>query len=409
MVIAAIFSASEFAYFMLSPEEKKNLEAMHTKRADKILRLLVNPERLIATHIVSNLILSFFIISVSAFLLNQITMFSLGKFTGILLQLLTISVVVLLTGKILPKLIAQKNTLRVITFSIQIVAFAQKVLSPLVFLFIRFNSLINHQILPNRNNLSIDELSDALEQSDDGETQDRKLLLGIVNFSIIEVSEVMKPRIDVVSVDIETDFDELIRIINDSGYSRIPVFSETFDSINGILYVKDLLPFLNEGKNFKWQELIRSSYYVPETKKIKDLLQEFLHKKIHMAIVVDEYGGTEGIITLEDVLEEIVGEITDESDEIESYYSRIDDYNYIFDGKILLNDFYKIVQLSEELFEPLRGDADTLAGLVLEIKGEIPLANETISLKNFRFTILSVDNRRIRKVKFTLEKNLKIR
>jgi putative hemolysin len=214
---------------------------------------------------------------------------------------------------------------------------------------------------------------------------------------------------DVVAADTATRFTELIQIINDSGYSRIPVFSETFDNIKGILYVKDLLPFLGEKENFKWQELIRPGYYVPETKKIKDLLQEFLDKKIHMAVVVDEYGGTEGIVTLEDVLEEIVGEITDESDEVESYYSRIDDNNYIFDGKILLNDFFKIVKISEELFEPIRGEADTLAGLILEIKGEIPPVNETIMLKNFSFTMLSVDDRRIKKIKFTIDKNFKSR
>jgi putative hemolysin len=410
LLISLIFiSASEFAYFSLSPDNKKSLEGMHIARSKNVLRLLMSPDKLIATHIITNSIINFLIILLSAFLLNNVPVFSLENLTGILLQIIAISSVILIFSKIVPRLIIQNRVLKILLITVYPLIIAEKIFYPFVILFIRVNSLLNYSILPDHNNLSIDDFSEAFSNNDDATTEDRKILLGIVNFGNIEVNEVMKPRMDVVSVDIETDFPELIHIINDSGYSRIPVFTETFDNIKGILYVKDLLPFIGENKNFKWQELIRTGYYVPETKKIKDLLQEFLEKKIHMAIVVDEYGGTEGIITLEDVLEEIVGEINDESDEVESYYSRIDDFNYIFDGKILLNDFFKTVQLSEELFESIRGEADTLAGLILEIKGEIPPVNQTIPLKNFSFTILSVDDRRIKKVKFTLDKNLKTR
>jgi putative hemolysin len=408
-IISAIFSGFESACFSLSTDQKASLDGMRKKSSEKVLTLLSDTEKLIATLIITNIIVNLLIIFVSAFLLNQFPAFSLVSLSGIALQIGIISLAILVFSKILPKIYGRRNALGFALIAVYPVFIARKIFSPFIFLLIRLNTLMNLRIIPNRNNLSIDELSDALDNTNDVVTEDRKILMSIVNFSNIEVSEVMKPRMDVVAADTATRFTELIQIINDSGYSRIPVFSETFDNIKGILYVKDLLPFLGEKENFKWQELIRPGYYVPETKKIKDLLQEFLDKKIHMAVVVDEYGGTEGIVTLEDVLEEIVGEITDESDEVESYYSRIDDNNYIFDGKILLNDFFKIVKISEELFEPIRGEADTLAGLILEIKGEIPPVNETIMLKNFSFTMLSVDDRRIKKIKFTIDKNFKSR
>lgn len=403
------FSCAKYAFLSLSHEDKKRLEGLNKARSKNVLRLFKSPEELMATLIIANSIIIFLVVLFTIFLLNHFPLFSLENLTGILLQVIIISSAILIFTKILPKLIIQNRVLRIVLGSVYTIIIAQKIFFPFVFLFIRFNSLLNLGFLPNRDNISIDDLSEAFGNNDVEATEDRKILLGIVNFGNIEVSEVMKQRMDVVSVDIETDFSELIQIINESGYSRIPVFTETFDNIKGILYIKDLLPFLGDNKNFKWQELIRPGYYVPETKKIKDLLQEFLEKKIHMAIVVDEYGGTEGIITLEDVLEEIVGEITDESDEVESNYSRIDESNFIFDGKILLNDFFKITQVSEDSFESIRGDADTLAGLILEIKGEIPPVNQTISVKNYSFTILSVDERRIKKVKFTLEKNPKTR
>jgi len=375
---------------------------MQKNRSRKVLKLISDPEQLMATLMTVNLAVNLLIILTSAFLLNHFPLFALSSLQGILLQILAISLLIIIFGKLLPKIYAHNKSLTFALFSVNFLFIAQKLVSPISRTLLRLTSIINRSLLKTTGNLSINELSEALDQDKGVVTEDRKILMGIVNFSTIEVSDVMKPRMDVVAADIEYDFLRLIQIINDSGYSRIPVYAETFDNIKGIVYVKDLLPFLGENENFKWQDLIRAGYYVPETKKLKDLLQEFLDKKIHMAVVVDEYGGTEGIVTLEDVLEEIVGEITDESDEIESFYSKVDENNYIFDGKILLNDFFKIVQLPEELFEPLRGEADTLAGLILEIKGTIPPANEVIPLKDFSFTILSVDDRRIKKVKFTL-------
>ncbi|MFW5978992.1 MAG: transporter associated domain-containing protein, partial [Bacteroidia bacterium] len=218
----------------------------------------------------------------------------------------------------------------------------------------------------------------------------------------IDAKEIMKSRIDVIAVDINTEFNKLINIIIDSGHSRIPVYEETFDNVKGILYIKDLLPYMQKKEDFSWQSLLRPPYFVPETKKINGLLKEFQHNKIHLAIVIDEYGGTYGIVTLEDILEEIVGEITDESDTDEAYYSKIDNNTYIFEGKTLLNDFYKILNIPDDFFKDIKGDADTIAGVILELKGEIPKKNETIQYKNLTFEIESSDKRRIKKVKVVI-------
>ena len=248
----------------------------------------------------------------------------------------------------------------------------------------------------------MNDLSEALDLPSTEIEEDEKILKGIVQFGNIDVKEIMKSRIDVFAIDIITPFRDLLPQIIDSGYSRIPIFEESFDNIKGILYIKDLLPHLHKSNTFKWQSLIRPPYFVPETKKINDMLEEFQSKKIHMAVVVDEYGGTHGIVTLEDILEEIVGEITDESDEDETVYTKLDDSTYLFEGKTLLNDFYKITNSKYDIFDDVKGDADTLAGLILEIKGRIPKKKETIKYGNFAFIIVSADNRRIKKIKVTI-------
>lgn len=245
----------------------------------------------------------------------------------------------------------------------------------------------------------MDELSDALDITTDGIAEEKKILHGIVNFGNIMVSEIMKPRIDVVAVEDDTTFSDLKKIVVESGYSRIPVFQNSFDGVKGILYVKDLIPFIEKDNSFRWQNLMRSPYFVPESKKINDLLSEFQQKRIHMAIVVDEYGGKNGIITLEDILEEIVGEISDESDDDVQLYSKIDNLNYLFEGKVQLNDFCKVVSCDDDIFDDIRGDAETLAGLILEITGRIPAKNEKVRHKNFNFTIDAVDNKRIKRIK----------
>jgi gliding motility-associated protein GldE len=248
----------------------------------------------------------------------------------------------------------------------------------------------------------MDDLSDALELASDDINEDEKILKGIVNFGNINVSEIMCPRIDVTAIDIKLGFNKVKSIIIESGFSRIPVYFGSFDSVKGILYAKDILPYTNSPDNFKWQALTRPPHFVPETKKINELLKEFQIKKIHMAVVIDEYGGTSGIITLEDVLEEIVGEITDESDEDETMYRKIDDRTYIFEGKILLNDFFKIIEAEDDPFEEVRGESETLAGLILELTGEIPQKGQVITCRNFIFRIESADKRRIKEIRVEL-------
>jgi gliding motility-associated protein GldE len=265
-------------------------------------------------------------------------------------------------------------------------------------------SFVNKRISDYNQNISVDDLSQALELTSPGDlTEDKEILKGIVRFGNKSVVEIMRSRVDVVSVDLKDNYADIMKIINDTGFSRIPVYSETFDNIKGILYIKDLLPHVHKGNSFRWQSIIRPPFYVPETKKIDDLLEDFQKNKVHMAIVVDEYGGTSGIVTLEDVLEEIVGEITDEFDEEEKFFTKIGENKYLFDGKTLLNDFCKVIGVDEDIFEDVEGEADTLAGLILELKGEIPLKNDTILCKNFVFTIEAVDNRRIKQIKVEIK------
>ncbi len=251
----------------------------------------------------------------------------------------------------------------------------------------------------------MDDLSDALDLASDDINEDEKILKGIVNFGNINVSEIMCPRIDVTAINIKLGFNKVKSIIIESGFSRIPVYSGSFDSVKGVLYAKDILPYTDSPDNFKWQSLMRPPHFVPETKKINELLKEFQIKRNHMAIVIDEYGGTSGIMTLEDVLEEIVGEITDESDEDDTLYRKIDEKTFIFEGKVLLNDFFKIIEVEDDPFEDVRGESETLAGLILELTGEIPQKGKIINYRNFKFRIESADKRRIKEIRVELAGN----
>jgi gliding motility-associated protein GldE len=285
--------------------------------------------------------------------------------------------------------------------SVSIIFFLLLIIAGLIALnFKQLRSFLTNQ----RSNISKDEISDSADMPFDDMDEDEKLLKGIANFGNINVSAIMCPRIDVTSIDIKSRFDEVVPVIVESGFSRIPVYSGSFDSIKGILYAKDILPYANYPADFKWQTLLMQPYFVPETKKINDLLKEFQIKKIHMAIVIDEYGGTSGIVTLEDILEEIVGEITDESDEDDFLFRKIDESTYIFEGKILLNDFCKTVNAEEDIFDDVRGEAETLAGLILELTGEIPQKGQTITHKQFSFSIESADRRRIKEIRVEIKK-----
>lgn len=399
LIASALISGSEVAFFSLSPVDLSQLERKKSRSGRTVSLLLDDQESLLATIVVANNFVNVAIVIFSALITDLMVEVTGSPAFAFVLKVVIITFLLLLFGEILPKLYANLKPARFALFMSQPLFFLDKLLKPLSLLLIKSGSLIYSRSSHKRDNLSINDLSYALDIAAPSLKEDKKILKGIVDFGNKAVTEIMRPRIDVISVDTSTAMNKLISVIIESGYSRIPVYSETFDDVRGILYVKDLLPHHQKGDSFRWQTLIRPPYFVPETKKINDLLKEFQVQKIHMAVVVDEYGGTAGIVTMEDILEEIIGEISDEFDLEELYFSKLDDSNYIFEGKTPLNDFYKILNLRQDIFDDIRGDADTLAGLILEYEGEIPEKDKEIIYKQFEFKIESADNRRIKKIR----------
>ena len=404
LLLSAIFSASEVAFFSLPPifiEEQKKSKKRNSKI---ILNLLKNNDFLLATILVSNNFVNIGFVILSTTISNKIFNLSDNPALKFIIEVAFITSIILLFGEIIPKIYAtHHNKLIAKTFA-PLIYILSKIFYPISLILIKVGqSFKKYTNRLNVSDLTIEKLSEALEIGVEGIEEEKDLLEGVVNLRNTEVSQIMTPRVDVVAIEYDTDFEELIKIIKETEYSRIPVFQENIDNVKGILYIKDILPYINL-KRFQWQKLIRNPYFVPETKKIDELLREFQSKKIHMAIVVDEYGGTSGIVTLEDILEEIVGEITDETDDEEKEYIKINDNTYYFDGKILINDFCKVIGLDKEFFNDIIGEADTLAGLILEIRKKIPEKNEIIHYKNLTIQILKLENRRIKKVKVIIKK-----
>ncbi len=405
LVLSALISGSEVAYFSLNQIERHKISRTSTKRNLYIQKNLESPEQLLATILVANNFVNVAIVILSSFTIGNIVDFTNEPILGFIVQILVISAVILLFGEVMPKVYSTHQAFKFARFIAVPLYYATKFLKPINSILIYSTSFVNNRIHAYNDHISVDELSQALELTSQTESKDdTEILKGIVKFGNKNVAEIMRSRVDVVSVDIDTSYSKIMNLITETGFSRIPVFSDTFDNIKGILYIKDLLPHVLKGASFRWQSIIRPPFYVPETKKIDDLLEEFQKNKVHMAIVVDEYGGTSGIVTLEDVLEEIVGEITDEFDEEEKFYTKISENKYLFDGKTMLNDFYKVIRLEESVFDDIKGEADTLAGLILELKGEIPVKNDIITCKNYVFTIEAVDNRRIKQIKVEIKK-----
>ncbi|MCY1632990.1 gliding motility-associated protein GldE [Marinifilum sp. D737] len=396
---SALISGSEVALFSLSPQQISGIEAEENQKNRRLLKLLRMPEELLATILIGNNFVNVGIVILSSFITNSIVDFSNAPTIGFLVQVVIITFLLLLFGEIIPKVYATQTSVKFSKFMAFPLYYMEKIFRPMSAILIKSTSIVNKRI-SKKQNISMGDLSQALELTADEITEEMEILEGIVNFGNINVVEIMKSRVDVVAIDVKTGFGKLKSILIDSGYSRIPVYDETFDNVRGILYVKDLLPHHHKPNTFRWQSIIRPPFYVPETKKINDLLEEFQTQKNHMAIVVDEYGGTSGIITMEDILEEIIGDITDESDEEKEIYTLEKDGTYLFEGKTLLNDFFKITELDSDLFENIKGDADTLAGLLLEMKGEIPQKKEEFEYQDFRFIVEAVDNRRIKKIRF---------
>ncbi len=402
LLASALISGSEVAFFALGPKGKEEIEFKNGRIPRAAKELLSHPDRLLATVLITNNFVNVGIVILSTWVTNEIVDFSSSPALGFVIQTVLITFFILLIGEIIPKVYASR-------YSVRFALFMSMPLKTLELLFRSFSkilisttSIVQKRIKDPKANISMDELSHALELTGEELVEDEKILKGIVKFGNIDVKEIMKSRVDIVAVDIRTRFKDLLNTLLDSGYSRIPIFIDDLDSIKGILFIKDLLPHFHKSDTFRWQSLIRPPYFVPVNKKINDLLEEFQKNKIHLAIVVDEYGGTSGLLTMEDILEEIVGEISDESDEDELLFTRLNKQEYVFEAKVLLNDFNKILELEDDLFDSVKGEAETLAGLILELKGEMPGKDEVIKFNGFIFKVLEVDQRRIAQVKVSL-------
>jgi len=401
---SAAASASETAFFSLSPSQLNEIRSSKTAVNKRIVRLLENSKLLLATILITNNLVNVGIVIISTFLVNHYLDFSANPLLGFLFQIVAITAILLLLGEIMPKVIATRKPVKIASFMATPLFIVQRVLNPFSRLLVNSTRFIDKR-QAHSHHITLDDISNAIDITNDGKVddEDRKIMKSITRFGDINAREIMSPRVDITAIDNTLPFSEIQKIIIDSGYSRIPVYSDTPDTITGILYIKDLLPHLSETDSFNWESLVRPPFFIPENKPINDLMQEFQEKKIHMAVVVDEYGGTSGIITLEDIIEEIVGEINDEFDvEAENiFYSRIDNHNYVFEGKTSINDMCRVIGLDDRIFDEAKGESESLAGLILELAGKMPATGETFSLGEFTFRVEAADKRRIKKVKIS--------
>lgn len=407
LVASGLASASEVAFFSLSPEEKNEIEEEHSSTSDMALRLLNNPKDLLATILIFNNFVNVGVVILSSYIFNQIYPAN-ADFVGIdymrvILEVVGITFILLLIGEVIPKVYSNRNSLKLVKVMAAPLSVMGKIppFSWLRRLLVNGTEVILKYARKRQIDVSTDDLENAIALTHEENITDdeQKILEGIVNFGNMDVRQVMRSRVDTVAVNFELTYDELMEVILESGYSRIPVYKETFDDVIGILFVKDLLPHLNNTDTFEWNKIIRRPFFVPENKKIDDLLKEFQAKKMHMAVVVDEYGGSSGVITLEDVMEEIIGEITDEFDDDDIVYTKIDDSTYLFEGKTSLIDMYKIIGIDGKAFEEEKGESDSIGGFLIEHAGKILRNNEYLEFNNLKFIVESSDKKRIKTVK----------
>ena len=407
LLCSGFVSASEIAFFSLSPEDNNELEEEKTGCDSKVIKLKGDSERLLATILICNNLVNVAIIILINYSIQECVDFGSSRWLEFLVVTVLVSFLLLLFGEIIPKIYSAQNALRFCRLAATPFTILNKVFYPISSLLIMSKGITSKIVAHEVESLTAEDLEQALELTDKEEiANESSMLEGIIRFSGETVRDVMTPRVDVVDIDIKLRFNDVLQCVVDNNYSRIPVYSETEDNIKGVLYIKDLLPHLNKPANFRWQSLIRPPYFVPETKMIDDLLREFQTNKVHIAIVVDEFGGTSGIVTMEDILEEIVGEINDEYDENEKNYLRLNRNTYLFEAKILLVDFLRTLDLDDDFFSEVEGEADTLAGLLLEIKGEFPRLGERITYRQLTFEVMEMDERRIIRIKVILDKSL---
>lgn len=397
-------SGAEIAFFSLSPTDISKLDIEHSLRDRRIDVLRGDSERTLATILITNNLVNVTVIMLCNYIMAQLLEFEEGMvWLQFLVTTVLLTFLLLLFGEIIPKIYSSQSPLRFCRMASGVIMVLRRMFWPLGSLLLKSGIIVEKISKKDSHVLSVDDLEQALELTDKEDIKEEQhILQGIIRFGDEMASDVMTSRQDIVALSLKTPFDEVIKSIVENNYSRIPVYQDSLDDIRGILYIKDLLAYVDKPATFRWQSLIRPAYFVPETKKIDDLLHEFQENKVHIAVLVDEFGGTIGIVTLEDILEEIVGEINDEFDEVQKSYTRLARNVYVFEAKTLLSDFYKILDIDDDTFSDIEGDAETLAGLLLEAKGDFPYVGEKIKLKNFTFEVLALKDRRIEKIKITL-------
>jgi gliding motility-associated protein GldE len=405
--LSACYSGSENALFSLSKAQLEELVEETNATSIAVDFLLRYPKRLLATILIANTFVNIAVVLVTTFLFGTIFNFHIYPLFGFLFEVIFVTFLIVLFGEVIPKVYSFQHNVKITKLLAIPLFYTYKLFQPLVYVLERSTSIIDKRITKKGHIFSVDELTHAIEitSEKDAPKQEKNILKSVVNFGNTNVKQIMRQRPDLVGVEISSEFGQSMLQIIDSGYSRVPVFEDNMDQIKGVLFTKDLLPHLNEHSNFKWQDLIRPAYFVPESKKIDDLLKEFQTKRMHLAIVVDEFGGTSGLVSMEDIVEEIFGEIQDEFDEDEHVYTKINDHTFVFEGKMLINDMCKFMDVSVDDFEDIRNDAETLGGMLLELNAHLPKMGQIIAFQNYSFKVESVDARKIKRVKVTFEPN----
>jgi putative hemolysin len=402
LILSGLISGSEVAFFSLKPNDLDRCRESQKKKDRLIVELIGKPRQLLATILIMNNTVNVGLVTIATFLMWELS--GTRRPEEIIVGIVTFVITFFLTffGEIVPKVYATKNNLSFARFMSGFLKVLLIVCKPISIPLMSMSELVERRVQKKGYQTTVEELNQALElatSTDETTAEEKEILRGIVNFGTLSVRQVMLSRLDVSAVDVEWDFHELMRYINTSGFSRMPAYRESVDKIEGVLYIKDLLPYLDQDAGFEWQKLLRKPYFVPETKKADALLKDFQEKRIHMALVVDEYGGTAGLITLEDVIEEIIGEINDEFDEAQLAYQKIDEHTFTFEGKISLHDFCKALDIDSNTFDEIKGESESLGGIILEINRGFPKAGSQIQYNQFTFTVEAVDKKRIKRVK----------
>ena len=403
LCMSALASGSEVALFSLTPRQKSEMEESGDSRDEAILSLLKNVDELLATILVANNLVNIGIVILTSNFNDALFMFNSAPLEFVVKSVL-VTFLLRWFGEILPKVLSQSNPLSFARYVVYPIKVFRWICYPLSYVLVRTGGRLS-RMATRPEDISMEQLADAVDLAKGASREEHKMLSGIINFVNTEVEEIMRPRIDITALDIKASFEQVKKTIIESGYSRIPVYDEDLDNIKGALYVKDLLPYINNGNEWGWQQLLRKIYFIPKHKKIDDLLRDFQENKIHIAIVVDEYGATQGLVSLEDVLEEVVGEISDESDVDESFYERVNANTYIFDGKTHIGDFERVLELEEDCMQDVQGRAETLAGLMLELKRDLLKKGDMVETHNIRFTVHQMDAHRVDKIKVVIGKN----